>query len=169
LAFQDLFLKNREEETLYHILQRYAHNPMANLSKTVLVDNGMGVEEIKASLRRTINIETENIEKYLNFLATTGATAPFIGLFGTVWGIMDSFRHIGKIGSASLSTVAPSIAEALIATAAGLAAAIPAVIAYNYFAGRVRRFITNMEDFSEELLAFYIKRGHETTEKSKLF
>jgi len=86
-------------------------------------------------------------------LATCGNTAPFIGLFGTVWGIMTAFHQIGVRGSASLATVAPGIAEALIATAAGLAAAIPAVMAYNYFLGQVRHLEAELTDFAGELAA----------------
>ncbi|MGD1074787.1 MAG: MotA/TolQ/ExbB proton channel family protein, partial [Thermodesulfovibrionales bacterium] len=82
---------------------------------------------------------------------------PFIGLFGTVWGIMNAFRGIGAAGSASLAVVAPGIAEALITTAAGLAAAIPAVVAFNYYLSRARKMSIDMEDFSEELLDFFSK------------
>ena len=89
------------------------------------------------------------------FLPLPGSTTPFIGLFGTVWGIMNAFRGIGAAGSASLAVVAPGIAEALITTAAGLAAAIPAVIAYNYYLSRARQAIIEMEDFAEELLDFF--------------
>ncbi len=85
-------------------------------------------------------------------LATTGSTTPFIGLFGTVWGIMDAFRGIGMRGSATLAVVAPGISEALIATAAGLAAAIPAVVAYNYYINRIKVLSAEMENFSAELL-----------------
>jgi biopolymer transport protein TolQ len=88
----------------------------------------------------------------LGFLATTASTTPFIGLFGTVWGIMDAFHKIGIRGSASLATVAPGIAEALIATAAGLFAAIPAVIAYNYFNNQANKLIHELNDFSETIL-----------------
>ena len=86
------------------------------------------------------------------FLATTGNTAPFIGLFGTVWGIMNSFHGIGLRGSASLAVVAPGISEALVATAAGLAAAIPAVIAFNYFMNKIRIVETEMQSFSADFL-----------------
>jgi biopolymer transport protein TolQ len=85
-------------------------------------------------------------------LATTGSAAPFIGLFGTVWGIMNSFRNIGAKGTANLTTVAPGIAEALIATAIGLIAAIPAVMAYNYFVRRIRVLSSEMESFQNEFL-----------------
>ncbi|MCK4485839.1 MAG: MotA/TolQ/ExbB proton channel family protein, partial [Desulfobacterales bacterium] len=90
--------------------------------------------------------------KALSFLATTGNTTPFIGLFGTVWGIMNAFRGIGLRGSASLAVVAPGISEALIATAAGLAAAIPAVVAYNYFTNKVRVLESEMHIFSADFL-----------------
>jgi biopolymer transport protein TolQ len=93
------------------------------------------------------------MEKLMSFLATTGSVSPFIGLFGTVWGIMRSFTDINLTRSASLASVAPGIAEALVATAVGLVAAIPAVIAYNYFLHRIKDFITDMEDFSLELLS----------------
>lgn len=96
--------------------------------------------------------EGERLEAFLTFLATTGNSAPFIGLFGTVWGIMDSFRNIGLTGSASLAVVAPGISEALITTAAGLFAAIPAVMAYNFFVNRIRAIAGEMEVFSADLL-----------------
>jgi biopolymer transport protein TolQ len=113
--------------------------------------------EIKRLLRRYETLESVKLEKYLNFLATTGSTAPFIGLFGTVWGIMNAVHGIGSSGSASLAVVAPGIAEALIATAVGLAAAIPAVIAYNYYLSMSRKMILEMEDFSEDLLDLFSK------------
>jgi biopolymer transport protein TolQ len=102
-------------------------------------------------LRRSLSEQGERLSRSLSFLATCGNTAPFIGLFGTVWGIMTSFHDISLKGSASLATVAPGIAEALIATAAGLAAAIPAVMAYNYFLGQVRRLETELNDFAADL------------------
>jgi biopolymer transport protein TolQ len=102
-------------------------------------------------LRLSLSEQEERLSRSLSFLATCGNTAPFIGLFGTVWGIMTSFHDISLKGSASLATVAPGIAEALIATAAGLAAAIPAVMAYNYFLGQVRRLQTELNDFAADL------------------
>jgi len=110
-------------------------------------------EKARRAIKKQSEEEVLKLEKYLNFLATTGSTTPFIGLFGTVWGIMNSFRGIGLRGSASLAVVAPGIAEALIATAMGLAAAIPAVIAYNYYLGWTRRIISGMESSSEEIEA----------------
>jgi len=96
--------------------------------------------------------QSSRLEKGLTFLATTGNASPFIGLFGTVWGIMTSFRSIGMKGSASLAVVAPGIAEALIATAAGLAAAIPAVVAFNYFTNRTRTTQTEMGNFISDFV-----------------
>jgi biopolymer transport protein TolQ len=120
--------------------------------------------EVKRNLRRIEALETARLEKHLTFLATTGSTTPFIGLFGTVWGIMNSFLGIGRVGAASLAVVAPGIAEALIATAAGLAAAIPAVVAYNYYLSRTRRNAIMMGDFSQELMDHLLrKHGEEKT------
>ncbi len=109
-------------------------------------------ESVGRALRRATTQETLRLEKYLTFLATTGSTAPFIGLFGTVWGIMDAFHGIGQTGSASLAVVAPGISEALIATAIGLAAAIPAVMGYNHFLNKVNVLIGEMDNFSQEFL-----------------
>jgi len=111
-----------------------------------------GMDNIARSLQQAVTAERTRLERGVNFLATTGSSAPFIGLFGTVWGIMESFRNIGIMKSASLAVVAPGIAEALIATAAGLAAAIPAVVAYNYFLGRINMISIEMDNFSSELI-----------------
>jgi biopolymer transport protein TolQ len=111
------------------------------------------VDAIDRTLKRIAGAEITRLEKNLTFLATTGNATPFIGLFGTVWGIMDAFRQIGFRGSTSLAVVAPGISEALIATAAGLFAAIPAVIAYNYFLSRMRVVTSQMENFSAEFLS----------------
>jgi biopolymer transport protein TolQ len=114
--------------------------------------NPSRLESLSRVLTRASNNEISKLEKMMGFLATTGSVTPFIGLFGTVWGIMDAFLKIGIVRSASLMTVAPGIAEALIATAVGLFAAIPAVIAYNHFLHRIKDLITEMEDFSLEFL-----------------
>jgi biopolymer transport protein TolQ len=112
------------------------------------------MENIERAMRKAANEEIALMETYLPFLATTGSATPFIGLFGTVWGIMNAFSGIAASGSASLATVAPGIAEALIATAAGLAAAIPAVMAYNYFVNRVRTIATRIDSFTIEFVNF---------------
>ena len=111
-----------------------------------------GADTIERALRRAINSETARMTQMVPFLATTGNTTPFIGLFGTVWGIMHSFHGIGMRGSASLAVVAPGISEALIATAAGLAVAIPAVIAFNYFMQRIRLLETELQSFAADFL-----------------
>lgn len=111
-----------------------------------------GVDNVKRALRRAINTETNRMTQMVPFLATTGNTTPFIGLFGTVWGIMNSFAGIGQSGSASLAVVAPGISEALIATATGLAVAIPAVIAFNHFMQKIRVIESDLISFSADLL-----------------
>ena len=111
-----------------------------------------GTDNVKRSLRRAINTEMTRITQMVPFLATTGNTTPFIGLFGTVWGIMNSFHSIGQRGSASLAVVAPGISEALVATAAGLAVAIPAVIAFNHFMQKIRVVETELHSFSADFL-----------------
>jgi biopolymer transport protein TolQ len=146
----------KNTQGLYDATKKLMISPIANVFKAVFMDEiHKGKTETKRLLRRYEALETAKLEKYLSFLATTGSTTPFIGLFGTVWGIMNSFRGIGASGAASLAVVAPGIAEALIATAAGLAAAIPAVIAYNYYLSQAKRMIIEMEDFSEELLDLF--------------
>ncbi len=109
------------------------------------------LESVQRAMRRVQSSEVERMERYLAFLATTASAGPFIGLFGTVWGIISSFQSIGSQGTASLAVVAPGISEALVATAAGLAAAIPAVIGYNYYVGRVRHWVIEMDNFALEL------------------
>jgi biopolymer transport protein TolQ len=112
----------------------------------------VALDNIKRALARAENMELTSLAKAVPFLATTGNTTPFIGLFGTVWGIMNSFRGIGLKGSASLAVVAPGISEALVATAAGLAAAIPAVVAYNHFTNKIRVLESEMQNFSADFL-----------------
>lgn len=120
-------------------------NPKKNLTPAKL-------DNLNRALTRASNQEISRLEKMMGFLATTGSVTPFIGLFGTVWGIMDAFHRIGIARSASLAEVSPGIAEALIATAFGLFAAIPAVIAYNHFLNRIKEQISDIEDFSLEFL-----------------
>jgi biopolymer transport protein TolQ len=139
-------------------------------SPLVAVFDG-AVEELKRcganprtlSVQRATQIasseELTRLESRLTWLATTGSIAPFIGLFGTVWGIIDAFHGLGNAGSATLRAVAPGISEALITTAAGLFAAVPAVIAYNYFLQQIREFAARMDDFSLELLNIIDRNG----------
>jgi biopolymer transport protein TolQ len=152
------YRSNRHPNEIYQNTRSLMISPIANLFRSVYTDEiHKEKSETKRVLKRYGALESAKLEKYLNFLATTGSTSPFIGLFGTVWGIMNSFRSIGSAGAASLTVVAPGIAESLIATAAGLAAAIPAVIAYNYYLSMARRMIIDMEDFTEELLDYFAK------------
>ncbi|MEF9426426.1 MAG: MotA/TolQ/ExbB proton channel family protein [Candidatus Mariimomonas ferrooxydans] len=159
--FMHIFRRTKDWDTLYQSIKRFSLSPAVNLFRSIYSiqsSEDISREEIKITLKRVEALETARLEKYLTFLATTGSTTPFIGLFGTVWGIMNSFRGIGRTGSASLAVVAPGIAEALIATAAGLAAAIPAVVAYNYYLSRARRNIIIMEDFSHELTDDFMRK-----------
>lgn len=123
------------------------------------VENESDLENIERALRRASIAETTALESLTPLLATVGSSAPFVGLFGTVWGIMDAFRNIGSKGTANLATVAPGIAEALIATAIGLVAAIPAVMAFNYFARRIKVLSGEMDSFHNDLLNL-IKRSY---------
>lgn len=110
------------------------------------------IDNVQRALNRASNTEMTKLESSLGFLATTGSASPFMGLFGTVWGIMETFKAIGARGSATLAVVAPGISEALIATAAGLAAAIPAVIFYNYFLNKSKTMVQEMDNFADEFL-----------------
>ena len=111
-----------------------------------------GMENLKRALIKAENLESQRLGNYLSFLATTGSASPFIGLFGTVWGIMASFKEIGHRGSATLAVVAPGISEALVATAAGLAVAIPAVIFFNFYANQITELENRMHSFSSDFL-----------------
>ncbi|MHB8057167.1 MAG: protein TolQ [Desulfuromonadaceae bacterium] len=168
--FMDFFWKSKRFDAIASQVDRFSHSPLTvlfnegyNELKKVVENDGKsevsslstdlgGVENVSRALRRATNSEITRLEKYLTFLATTGSTSPFIGLFGTVWGIMTAFEEIGKTGSASLAVVAPGIAEALVATAIGLVAAIPAVMAYNHFQHKIRVLINEMDSFSTEFL-----------------
>ena len=119
--------------------------------------NGLS-DSVERILKRTTIHQNSRLYKALSFLATTGNTAPFIGLFGTVWGIMESFRGIGLRGSASLAVVAPGISEALIATAVGLAAAIPAVVAFNYFNNKASELRAEMDTFAADFLSLVVRQ-----------
>jgi biopolymer transport protein TolQ len=116
------------------------------------------IESIERSLARARTMAVTEMENKVPFLATTASSAPFIGLFGTVWGIMNSFRNIGAKGAANLATVAPGIAEALVATAIGLVAAIPAVMGYNYLSRRIRVISAEMETFTNDFLNIIRRR-----------
>jgi biopolymer transport protein TolQ len=114
--------------------------------------HGASLQALDRILRKSASAQLSELERSLGFLATTASATPFIGLFGTVWGIMNAFRQIGTTGTASLAAYAPGIAEALVATAAGLAAAIPAVIFYNHFLGRLRSMEARIDEFIADLI-----------------
>ena len=117
-------------------------------------DRALITEEIERSLQITTQDEIGYMERYLAFLGTTGTVGPLLGLFGTVWGIMDAFYGIGLKGSGDIGALAPGLAEALINTTGGLFVAIPAVIAYNYFAEKIKDMATRMDSFSIEFMSF---------------
>jgi biopolymer transport protein TolQ len=127
-------------------------SPASKTEDMSLASMFTSTDNLKRALRRAINTEMTRVTQMVPFLATTGNTTPFIGLFGTVWGIMGSFHGIGVRGSASLSVVAPGISEALVATAAGLAVAIPAVIAFNHFTQKIRVIESELQSFSADFL-----------------
>ncbi|MGZ3606631.1 MAG: MotA/TolQ/ExbB proton channel family protein, partial [Syntrophales bacterium] len=131
---------------------RGSASPKESDESTLLQLEMKGIDNVERALNRACSSESTRLESTLSFLATTGSASPFIGLFGTVWGIMDTFRGIGARGSATLAVVAPGISEALIATAAGLAAAIPAVIFYNYYLNVVKNMSMEMDNFASEVL-----------------
>lgn len=158
-SFLKFYESVKKPDDLFDLSKRYNLSPHANLFRSVYSEKSYTEqEELKRMLKRYSTLESEKLLRNLNFLATTGSSTPYIGLFGTVWGIMNSFRGIGAAGSASLAVVAPGIAESLIATAIALATAIPAVITYNYYLSKANRLIIAMEDFSEELLDFILKK-----------
>ncbi len=118
------------------------------------------MDAVQRAMRVAISREEEKLEQHLPFLATVGSTSPYVGLFGTVWGIMNSFRGLATVQQATLATVAPGIAEALIATAIGLFAAIPAVVAYNRFSARSEMLISRYYTFADEFSSILHRRVH---------
>ncbi|MDH5536448.1 MAG: protein TolQ [Betaproteobacteria bacterium] len=124
------------------------------------MDVGVVMEGTRRAMRATYQRELDRLESSLAFLATVGSVSPYVGLFGTVWGIMNAFRGLANVAQATLGHVAPGIAEALIATAMGLFAAIPAVVAYNRFAGDINRLATRFESFMEEFSNILQRQAH---------
>ncbi|WP_206378383.1 protein TolQ [Sneathiella limimaris] len=164
--FEQDFWSGGNLEDLYKRVGQNPDNPLAMLFSTAMREWLRSTEKgfdahihtglqarIHQVMRVAIDREVERLEKYLGFLATVGSTATFIGLFGTVWGIMNSFQAIAATQDTSLAVVAPGIAEALFATALGLVAAIPAVVAYNKFSNDLQHFITRLEGFAGEFSA----------------
>ena len=132
----------------------------ARLQKQEGMDPGAIIDGAERAMRIAMNKETDRLETNLSFLATVGSTSPYIGLFGTVWGIMNSFRALGQVQQATIAMVAPGISEALIATAMGLFAAIPAVIAYNRYAYDVERLLNRHDNFMQEFSAILHRHAH---------
>jgi biopolymer transport protein TolQ len=172
--FLDDFFQSKKLDEVYERAKLLHRSPVAAMFRNgflelkritkpaegdVVQDAESGLENIERALRRSSVAEMTVLEGLTPLLATVGSSAPFIGLFGTVWGIMDAFRNIGAKGSANLATVAPGIAEALIATAIGLVAAIPAVMSYNYFARRIKVLASEMDTFQNDFLNL-VKRSH---------
>jgi len=175
-AFEDVFWSGGSLEDLYDRMGSRADHPMELLFASAMrewrrsTSKGLsGDQTLRASIRDriaqvmqvTMNREIERLERYLGFLATVGSTAPFLGLFGTVWGIMNSFQSIAATKQTSLAVVAPGIAEALFATAIGLVAAIPAVIAYNKFSNDLGRYANRLEGFASEFSAILSRQLEE--------
>ncbi len=164
VAFLDIFWKGKSIDEIYTLVDNYSRSPVAKvfesgfrelkkLSSTEIRSHAdSSIDNIQRALSRTLTARITELEKHISWLGTTASAAPFVGLFGTVWGIINSFQSIGATGSASLAVVAPGISEALITTAMGIAAAIPAVVAYNYFLGQIRRIAIDTEGFSKDFL-----------------
>jgi biopolymer transport protein TolQ len=157
--FEEKFWKAKSAEAFYNNLPSNLTNPMALMFKdsmrTLLKSKNKSniIEKMRGMLETNIEKQMSKLDKGFTFLATVGSTAPFIGLFGTVWGIMNSFQSIAISRNTSLAIVAPGIAEALFATALGLLAAIPAVVAYNKFNNDSNKYSQKLENFSKRFLS----------------
>ena len=174
IAFSETFWSSRNLSEAFTNAKQLRSSPIANIFRTgyqelkkfsrpktdsdsfdknlSLGSRFEGIENVKRALRRSSNTELTKMSQLIPFLATAGNTSPFIGLFGTVWGIMSAFHGIGVTGNASLAVVAPGISEALVVTAAGLAVAIPSVIGYNFFVQKIKIIDTEMQSFSADFL-----------------
>ena len=160
-SFEEKFWKSKSAESFYNSLTNKDHDPMANvfqsamdeLIKTKSKSSSVQSTRVSRVIEISADKEIKLIEKHFTFLATVGSTAPFIGLFGTVWGIMNSFQSIAISRNTSLAIVAPGIAEALFATALGLLAAVPAVVAYNKFNSDSKKYSGRIENFSKRFIS----------------
>jgi biopolymer transport protein TolQ len=161
--FLNIFWHGKNLDEVLSKSDKFGSSPVASVFKSGLKELrkiapgeesiGSGyVDNIHRALIRSSSSEVAQLEKHIGWLATTASAAPFVGLFGTVWGIMNAFQNIGASGSANLAVVAPGISEALITTATGIAAAIPAVVAYNHFNGQIRKMAVEMEGFSQDFI-----------------
>ena len=160
-SFEEKFWKSRSAESFYNSLTNREKDPVANIFQSAMVEliktksksSSVQSNRVSRIIEISADREIKLIEKHFTFLATVGSTAPFIGLFGTVWGIMNSFQSIAISRNTSLAIVAPGIAEALFATALGLLAAIPAVIAYNKFNSDSKKYSSRIENFSKRFIS----------------
>ena len=141
-------------------LFRAGFKEFTRLRQQAGIESDAVMEGAQRAMRVALSREEEYLEKHLPFLATVGSTSPYVGLFGTVWGIMHSFQGLAQMHQATLATVAPGISEALVATAMGLFAAIPAVIAYNRFSSRVDSLVGNYDNFAEEFSSILHRQAH---------
>ncbi|MCK5235490.1 MAG: MotA/TolQ/ExbB proton channel family protein, partial [Deltaproteobacteria bacterium] len=164
--FYDAFWELKSLSKTSSICKNYKNTPLARMFKNfyneaTATPNALksGTERFKRILMKSTSVEKSAMERFTPFLATTGSTAPFIGLFGTVWGIMNAFRSIGVKGAANLAVVAPGISEALIATAMGLFAAIPAVVGYNHLITKIDGICAEMDNFTLDLLGIVEKEN----------
>jgi biopolymer transport protein TolQ len=146
----------RGMESVFHA----GFREFARLRQQGGIDPREMMEGVQRAMRVALNRETETLEHHLPFLATVGSTSPYVGLFGTVWGIMNSFHALGNVNQATLAMVAPGISEALIATAMGLFAAIPAVIAYNRYSTETERLVNRYDNFLEEFSSVLQRQAH---------
>ena len=161
-ALTDLYQRSVEKRHSVGSLERIFESGFREFVKLRKPDMDVGnvMDGVRRAMRATYQREMDWLESYLPFLASVGSVSPYIGLFGTVWGIMNSFRSLANVAQATLGAVAPGIAEALIATAMGLFAAIPAVIAYNRFAGDINRLATRCDSFMEEFSNILQRQAH---------
>jgi len=172
-GFEDRFWSGGDMAELYRQVEREGDQAsgmasifhagfqeFARLKKNSDIEPMAVVEGARRSMHVALSREMDSLETHLSFLATVGSTSPYVGLFGTVWGIMNSFHALGNVKQATLSLVAPGIAEALIATAMGLFAAIPAVVAYNRFSNDVERLNSRYEDFLDEFTTILQRQAH---------
>ena len=159
--FEEKFWKSKSAESFYNSLTNREKDPVANIFQSAMAEliktksksSSIQLARVSRVIEISADREIKSIEKHFTFLATVGSTAPFIGLFGTVWGIMNSFQSIAISRNTSLAIVAPGIAEALFATALGLLAAIPAVVAYNKFNSDSKKYGSRIENFSKRFLS----------------
>ena len=172
-SLEELFEQSQaqaEQDPMSKVFVTAMHEWRRAISKKLISENNQQIslqKRIEKLVELTIQKEMEHIERFTSFLASTGATAPFVGLFGTVWGIMNSFKMIGQTQATSLSVVAPGIAEALFATAIGLVAAIPAVLAYNKISNDIGRYASRLEFFSAELMSLLSRQLDEYSTHTK--